>query len=89
LNDYINWDLSPYVKIINCKTLKYFINKFSLFVSLNILNCREPRDVATVCRVKIPHEAISGYVQTRDKVTPHLRAETSNSLVECDASKLR
>lgn len=74
---------------INCKTLKYFINKYSLFVSLNVLNCRGPRDVATGCRVRLPREAISGYVQTRDKVTPHLRAETSVSLVECDASELR
>jgi hypothetical protein len=56
------------LKIINCKALKYVINKFSLFVSLNTLKCREPRDVATVCRVQVPREAISGYVQTRGSV---------------------
>jgi len=48
------------LKILNCKALKYFINKFSLFVSLNTLRCREPRDVATVCRVQLPREGISG-----------------------------
>ena len=56
------------LKIINCKALKYFINKFRHFVSLNTLKCREPRDVATACRVKLPREAISGYVQTRYSV---------------------
>jgi hypothetical protein len=77
------------LKIINCKTLKYFIYEISLFVSLNILNCRETRDVATVCRVQLPREAISGYVQTRDKVTPHLHTETSTAHLERDAPELR
>jgi len=41
---------------------------FNLFVSLNTLKCGEPRDVATICRVQLPREAIAGYVQTRNSV---------------------